>query len=355
MRRVCLRWVLTGMAVILISGCAGAPLLQSSKIALTSQALAPGSQTVTSTALIFRTATITSVPKPTSTVTAEMFAISSPTIGNPTVNPFIPAVPTQPTFTPATSGTDAVETVVATNQPKVRASYPSPDGKWQVDVTVYNECTENNHQTPSYEELVLVDLASGSQSPFEGELLNCGGIGAGGLDGLFWSANSRYFYYSTAAFSSPDGCAFGWTRPITRLEVDTMVTEYRTGIVSPDHSLITSWGGNTITVWEVESDQETELDTADPAGSVIGLAWAPDGKGFVYLENEPGDTDMCIPSGKSTVVRVDLPSYTQQVLLTADASGYDGVGWDQPDSIRLSDLQGNQWRYNLVTRELTQG
>jgi len=126
-----------------------------------------------------------------------------------------------------------IQTVAASYPAKSRSSYPSPDQKWRADVVVYNECTQTMADTNSYEVLKLIDLSNGSEKIIENELINCGGIGASGLDGLFWSANSRYFYYTDAAVGVPDGGCLNWQRPITRLDVTTLKTDDRTGYVSP--------------------------------------------------------------------------------------------------------------------------
>ena len=39
----------------------------------------------------------------------------------------------------------------------------------------------------------------------ETQLLYCGGIGASGLEGKFWSPDSRFFYYTNAREGWPDG------------------------------------------------------------------------------------------------------------------------------------------------------
>ena len=317
----------------------------------------PGTQTDSRTPTL-QPATATTGAKNTAT---PPVASQTPSPYPTTTHTPTPFVPTEtPTYEPDLSGTATVQAVVTAYPPQIRTSYPSPDQKWRAEVVVYNECpqtiadSEAMMDRNSYEALKLINLTDGSERVVEDELLYCGGIGAGGLDGLFWSANSRYFYYTDAAFGMPDGCGAFWQRPTWRLDVTTFNSEGRSGTLSPNHDLIAGWSANEIVVWEINSDQTTHLAAAGSEGSIIGLAWSPDEQAIAYLQMVMDPASDCLPAGKTRVVRVDLSSGKQEVVLVADAPGYDGISWDTPDSLQLSDLQGNIWRYNFVTHEVTQ-
>lgn len=305
------------------------------------------------------TMTLTGQPASTTTRPSDTATPVIPTL-TPTLHPSATSTPIftppseTPSDTPTPSSTDLLQTMVASYPAKISSSYPSTDQKWRVEVVVYNECTQDMSDPNSYEALKLVDLTSGAETLIEDQLLYCGGIGAGGLAGLFWSPNSRYFYYSDAAFGRPDGGCFGWQTPISRLDVTTHMTEGRTGQISPDHTTITAWSEKDIVIWQVNSDKAAHVPAAGSAGAIIALAWEPDRQSFVYLQMDYDPANACMPVGNTSVVRVDLPDFRQTVLFTADAPGYDGVSWDAQNSIRLSTLQGEIWSYNFVTKELTQ-
>jgi hypothetical protein len=130
----------------------------------------------------------------------------------------------------ATLGADeTIEFITTTVEPRLHDSYPSPDGKWKAEVVIY-DCTpvdapnEGGPEENSFEQLVLTNVQEGTQQVVDTQLINCGGLGAFGLEGLEWSEDSRYFYYTDAREGVPDG-AGEWTRPVWRLEAATMAIE----------------------------------------------------------------------------------------------------------------------------------
>ncbi len=105
---------------------------------------------------------------------------------------------------------DLAATVIALEQPRLYNSFPSPDGVWRTDVLIY-DCVktfggyEAGGYENAYDQLRLINLVTGDDKLADEQLQYCGGIGAYGLEGLFWSSNSRYFYYITAREGVPGG------------------------------------------------------------------------------------------------------------------------------------------------------
>ena len=67
--------------------------------------------------------------------------------------------------------------------------------------------------------LRLARAGAGASAQVDSQLINCGGLGAYGFEGLCWSPDSRYFYYDTAREGVPDGMRLEWTPPIRQLDV----------------------------------------------------------------------------------------------------------------------------------------
>jgi hypothetical protein len=91
---------------------------------------------------------------------------------------------------------DIPATVVALEQPRHHASNSSPDKRWRAEVIVYDCVRTDDGQENAYEELLLTEVPGSATRTADSQLRNCGGLGAFGLEGLFWSPNTRYFYYT---------------------------------------------------------------------------------------------------------------------------------------------------------------
>ncbi len=78
----------------------------------------------------------------------------------------------------------------------------------------------------AYEALYLT--RAGTLAQVDSQLINCGGLGAYGFQGLCWSPDSRYFYYDMAREGVSDGSG-EWTAPIRQLEADSGMIRELTG------------------------------------------------------------------------------------------------------------------------------
>jgi len=299
-------------------------------------------------------------------------AVSSPTVAP---SPFSPTasmtatstrVPGTPaatrTPTPDFSATEfwvtstaIVEAVMGTQQPRTYESYPSPDGKWLAEILMY-DCMKVDPRPEAdanaYEQLRLVKGSSGEITTADGQLQNCGGLGAFGLEGLFWSQNSRYFYYTDSREGVPDGCGGYWQKPILRLEINTLRTEtLGAGFLSPDGRKIAAWDEEELVIWDVSEGDEVgrispaSLNRETGAGPVI---WSPDSQAFVYIQA----VSFCPVAGKSSVVHVTLSTLKQEVLLESESPTFGDADWNKNNVLVLFDENGNRWVYTFDTQEL---
>lgn len=125
----------------------------------------------------------------------------------------LPATPRLPTPDPVNQA--IVATVQATSQPAT-AFYASPDGQWHVEMVRFRCAPADTGDEYAYETVSLAER-SGAAAIVDSQLISCGGLGAYGFDGLFWSDDSRYFYYTTARAGIPDGCG-DWQPPVRRVD-----------------------------------------------------------------------------------------------------------------------------------------
>jgi hypothetical protein len=247
----------------------------------------------------------------------------------------------------------AVAQAVMTAAPaRVVTADTSPDGRWQVDFIAY-DCVEvtpgSEWFSNAYEQLLLTNLSSGAETLVADQVQSCGGLGAYGLGGYTWSPNSRYYYFTGAANSVPDGLCGYWMRPVHRVEAATGQIEYVGGAhFSPDLTKLTFWQGSDVVVWTLNDGEMARFRVliADDDPNVI--AWSPDSQSLVALQND----SECFPYRQSVVTRLDLPTHQQAQVLSINDPTFTSVNWDRPNSMTLSDELGQAWRYNFVTDEL---
>ena len=260
-----------------------------------------------------------------------------------------PTQPPAPTPDYDQTATAVVQAVVSTVQPKLHASMLSPNKNWRVEIIVY-DCVQVLEDGPNaYEQLKLIRVGDGTESVIDTQLQYCGGVGAYGLEGLYWSPNSRYFYYTDAREGSPDGLCWFWERPIYRMDVLTQEIEFiGEGPLSPNQTKIAMWRENDLVIWSLDEGELARLPAVVIDAKRGPISWSPDSASLVYIQT----TSDCFPFGKSYVIRFDVSEHRQNVLLESEAISFIHVSWDAPDQISLSDEQGNQWSYDLVFYKL---
>lgn len=292
-------------------------------------------------------------PLPEPATAAPSAAIPTATLPSPTQTLTSTAVPTAtPTSTQAadlpTATPDIAKTIVATVQPRTLGVFPSPDQKWEARVLVYDCARIAGEEDNAYDLLKLVHLGDGVEKVVDSQLQYCGGLGAAGLAGLFWSSNSSYFYYTTAREGVPDGCGY-WERPITRLDVTDLNPVYvGEGDISPDGKKIAAWQDRDLTIWDVDGDEVGRVAAAAVTAEIGPIPWSPDGQSLVYSQIE----SYCPFSGKSYIIRVDLPKLTSTVFIESDKPSLGSPVWNKPDELRLHDENGKEWLYTFSTKEL---
>jgi hypothetical protein len=251
----------------------------------------------------------------------------------------------------ATTEPDVAATLIAGAAPRLYASYLSPDGRQRAEVHIFDCTPFPDGGAYAYDRLQFIDTASSATHFIDGQVQACGGLGAFGLAGLFWSPNGRFFYYTEAREGVPDGCGY-WTRPISRADTaDGTATDLGGGPVSPDGRRLAVWDERDLVAYDVDSGEIGRIAAADPAAALGPIAWSPDGRSLAYVQAGA----FCVPgeSGMTTVVRVDLPAMIDSVLLRSSDPAFQSLAWDEPAVLLLGDGADGQWRYDLAGGELS--
>ncbi len=200
----------------------------------------------------------------------------------------------------------------------------------------------------AYEQLKIIHAGDGVETLADVQLQYCGGLGAFGLQGLFWSPNSRFFYYTDAREGVPDGCGY-WEPPIISFDVTTQKKEYLgNGPRSPDGTKIAAWQNQELVIWDVNMGEIGRVAMRESGQAAGPMAWSSNSRALAYVRT----TDPCPPRGKSYVGRIDLTELKQTILLASEAPSFEGVEWDGPNRLRLFDEEGKKWQYDFATHRL---
>ncbi len=265
----------------------------------------------------------------------------APTATLPPTRVLATAVPAAPTPDPA------IDFILNSVSPVIYDSYPSPDNQWQARVVKYR-CSEMEPGVEvALEQLRLIDGA-GQVVVADSQLIYCGGLGAFGLAGRFWSDDSRFFFYTDAREGVPDGCGF-WEQPLLRVEAASATrVNLGAGPFSPDGRRLAAWQAGQLVIWDVAGGElsrlQPEVDGAQPGP----IAWSPDGETLAYLQVE----NFCPLSGASFLTVVSLDAFGQRLLVSANAPTFGDLAWDVPESIHLYDTNGNIWQVDVATGAL---
>jgi hypothetical protein len=165
------------------------------------------------------------------TVTGGCVAVSADR--HATSEAVVPSVTATPTPDVATRAT--ITAIMAGTQP-VTQIFTSPDGVWQAEIAMYGCVVASSggeaNGEYAFEALFLTRAGAEMHAQVDSQLINCGGLGAYGFQGLCWSPDSRYFYYDMAREGVPDGSG-EWIAPIRQLAVDSGMIRELTGTTTP--------------------------------------------------------------------------------------------------------------------------
>ncbi len=229
--------------------------------------------------------------------------------------------------------------------------HASPDGQWRVALAQTGCVLTAAEAEYAYETVSLLSGDGTVVTLVDGQLINCGGLGAYGFEARFWSPNSRYFYYTTARTGVPDGCG-PWVRPISRLDTANATTvNLGSGWPSPDGTYLATWLKQELVLWDLDGEELGRLPAAADQTALAALSWSPDSRALVYLQAP----SPCVPqtSATSSVVQVTAPDARQTLLLETQSPHFSDLAWETLSTVRLTDTDGGHWLLDVTTRMLT--
>lgn len=240
-----------------------------------------------------------------------------------------------------------VATAQAGSPAQTITSQVSPDGLWWARVFSHHCPDTLTGEAYGYDYLLLTDQQSGEARVVFSQLISCGGLGAYGLTGVFWSGTSRFYYFTDAANGVPDGCGY-WQPPLLRLDLnDWSITSLGSGTLSPDRLRLASWLDGELVVWDLNGGRIGSAPPPVDKGLPGPIAWSPDGKSLAYLLSE----QYC-PLGLTYVVRLNLSDFQAAPFYASQDPSFADIRWDMPNRVILTDENGATWAYNFITGDL---
>ncbi|MCB0215097.1 MAG: PD40 domain-containing protein [Caldilineae bacterium] len=205
----------------------------------------------------------------------------------------------------------------------------------------------------SYERL-LARVADEPPTLIDSQLILCGGLGAYGLDGRWWSPDGAVFYYTRDREGGPDGQICGEWQPGLRAWDSRAGTTIGGFTVSSGRDRVArivalDEGGFAVEVHDVDLTSATTYPLPD-AVRPDDLVWSPDGTGLAVPDWPRGcghalAAVYAVRPGDGSVLRQTLPDPAAEVT---------DVGWDaDSQSIRLATGSEDAWRWDLVANRVT--
>jgi Tol biopolymer transport system component len=235
--------------------------------------------------------------------------------------------------------------------------FTSPDQSWRAEVVRY-ECTLVSEVDGelAYEQL-LITGPDGEATPIAQQLQFCGGLGAGGINGLFWSPDGKSFYFDMAREGTPDGvpCMHWYTGKsrlnLEKLEVEVLPGRGLPGIgsLTPDGYGLLLLGEPDLILWDLDQGEVDRSTHPYPDLSVKSTAFSADGSRVIYVLRQ----DCIRPGADSFVVVLNLADWTHTIVLESSDPSILDATWESDDSVSLVDYYRESFVLSLSTGEIT--
>ena len=236
-------------------------------------------------------------------------------------------------------------------EPQTYDSLLSPDGTQRATLIIY-PCVAIPEQEGeeavfeyAYEQVNIINVNSGAERPMVDQLRYCGGVGAFGLELLFWSPSGRFLYYTTAREGSPDGCGYWWQPSFRRVNQSSGESEeLGRGTLSPDRGKIAVWdrANRQLVVWETDGGEVGRTPAVASHLALGPISWSPKGDALVYLQG----SGSCWPD-TTYLMHVPLASMEPSLLLETSTPIITEVSWLDGQRLRLVDKEGGERVFEL--------
>jgi hypothetical protein len=254
-----------------------------------------------------------------------------------------------PTPTPTIPAAELLELLESIRKPEEVWTATSPDGHWSA--TIINQiCADLGDASYIYYQIKFSRTDSSEEWVFYEEVGNCG-LGYTLFSPVGWSSNSRYLYY--AAGSIPDGCPAYFGESVSHIDIETRTSASITYVtdesLSPDQSLLAMSVDQDIVLWDTDNHESVRTAVQANETDISHIVWSPDSQSFIATALEH-DCGLVL---QSSIIRFDLPDFTQTVLVLSDIRGFVSIEWKE-DLVRLYSTAGKSyWLLNPRTGEVT--
>jgi hypothetical protein len=246
---------------------------------------------------------------------------------------------------------------MAATDPESLLVFTSPDQTWRAEIvrydcTLISEADDELAGVPIAYELLQLTGPDGKVTPVAHQLQYCGGLGAGGINGLFWSPDGKYFYFDMAREGVPDGLPCGyWHTGKSRLNLETLEVEVLPGkgSVSPDGLRLLLVAEPDFILWDPNQGEVGRSAHPYPGLNVKSNAFSADGSRAVYVLRK----DCVQPGADSVVVVLNLTDLTHTIVLESSAPSILRATWGSDDNISLVAFGGDSFGLSLSTGEIT--
>jgi hypothetical protein len=271
----------------------------------------------------------------------------------PTATATIQTTP-QPTMTPGPSPTmDPITQVMVSQPARIGALQFSPDGRWRAEALIYDCVAVGGDPAAqkSFELLRVVDVVDGTEYQVDSQFINCGGLGAFGLDVLQWSADGRYLFYTPHREGQPDGGCGPWARTIVAVDTQEWTkTALDQAAASPDGAELAGWVDRELVIIALEGGERGRSPAPLPVEGLGPPVWSPDGARLAYVQTS---TFCPAPTGESAVVLVDAATLQSQVVAASVAPEFAAVEWIDAGRLLVTDAAGSRWELDPATGVMT--
>ncbi len=282
---------------------------------------------------------------------AEVLITTSPTTDNTEVTS-TPIPGELPTLTPildtGTATPDYAELEVSTE------TSTSPDGAWIAEIIL---AYPTEGQVPDYYQSLTIRRLDGSITWVLIDEWSLWALGATSPRIVGWSPQAFYF----SNYGVADGCGlFGVDLHIRRLSLeDGSVTEIpieagSLAALSPDggYAAYVTGGRDApqITIHDLATGElrTAPLDIGDDFWGAGELVWSPDGQSLMLTVDHNG----CGPDTARSIIRVDVPSLTQHILIDHVDRLFRTESWTEADRVVLREQDVGLWWMDAATGEI---
>jgi hypothetical protein len=306
------------------------------------------------------TATLPPTPRPTDTLTRQ----------RPTATPTPTQVPPSPTITPELEPVDepiptptALPSLFVTSTPLPSQAYEaaytsvSPDRQWVAQGVALPPSAERTYRTQ-----LSVWRTDGSIAWAVVDQTSNWGMGWTTPRPFHWSKDGHFLYFTD--YGVPDGCpGFGNGWGLSKVDLtDGGMTEVIPSVgnwmalsTKEEWLAYTPRSAHAVVIRDLATGQEStfalETGKDDPTISTGHILWSTDGSSLILTVAL--DRCQALDKMRHSIVRLDLSTGAETVLVDRDERWLVTQSWPNPDEVILLDAQEHHWRMDANTGEVT--